>query len=450
MRLPAVEDLIVRFGRSATVDAVRDVLEQARAHRATAPEQATASENDLTQQIASLVEQRATPSLRRMFNLTGTVLHTNLGRALLPASAIAHVNMAMTEACNLEYEIDSGGRGERDSLVESLLRDLTGAEAVTVVNNNAAAVLLVLAALAPRREVIVSRGELVEIGGAFRIPDVMRSANTRLVEIGTTNRTHASDYEEAIGPRSAALMKVHASNYTISGFVAEVSGSEVAQIAHRHNLPYLVDLGAGSLIDLSAYGLPKEPVVRDVLAAGADVVTFSGDKLLGGPQAGLIVGRKDLIAKIKRHPLKRALRVSKLTLAALEASLLTYRHPERLTQELPTLRLLTRPLEQMQGLADRLREPLASALGPDWRVDIEAVKSQVGSGSMPVETLPSVALSIIPNKARAGSALNALAKRLRSLPIPVVGRVVDNKLQLDLRCLEDETAFAAQLPRLQA
>ncbi len=450
MRLPAVEDLIARFGRSATVDAVRDVLERARAHRATAPEQAAASENELTQQVTSFVEQRATPSLRRMFNLTGTVLHTNLGRALLPASAIAHVNMAMTEACNLEYEIDSGGRGERDSLVESLLRDLTGAEAVTVVNNNAAAVLLVLAALAPRREVIVSRGELVEIGGAFRIPDVMRSANTRLVEIGTTNRTHASDYEEAIGPRSAALMKVHASNYTISGFVAEVSGSEVAQIAHRHNLPYLVDLGAGSLIDLSAYGLPKEPVVRDVLAAGADVVTFSGDKLLGGPQAGLIVGRKDLIAKIKRHPLKRALRVSKLTLAALEASLLTYRHPERLTQELPTLRLLTRPLEQMQGLADRLRAPLASALGPDWRVDIAAVKSQVGSGSMPVETLPSVALSIIPNKARAGSALNALAKRLRSLPIPVVGRVVDNKLQLDLRCLEDETAFAAQLPRLQA
>ena len=450
MRLPAVEDLIVRFGRSATVDAVRDVLERARALRATAPEQAAASESDLTQQVASFVEQRATPSLRRMFNLTGTVLHTNLGRALLPASAIAHVNMAMTEACNLEYEIDSGGRGERDSLVESLLRDLTGAEAVTVVNNNAAAVLLVLAALAPRREVIVSRGELVEIGGAFRIPDVMRSANTRLVEIGTTNRTHASDYEEAIGPRSAALMKVHASNYTISGFVAEVSGSEVAQIAHRHDLPYLVDLGAGSLIDLSAYGLPKEPVVRDVLAAGADVVTFSGDKLLGGPQAGLIVGRKDLIAKIKRHPLKRALRVSKLTLAALEASLLTYRHPERLTQELPTLRLLTRPLEQMQGLADRLRAPLASALGPDWRVDIAAVKSQVGSGSMPVETLPSVALSIIPNKARAGSALNALAKRLRSLPIPVVGRVVDNKLQLDLRCLEDETAFAAQLPRLQA
>jgi L-seryl-tRNA(Ser) seleniumtransferase len=373
------------------------------------------------------------------------VLHTNLGRALLPESALEHVGMAMRDACNLEFDLASGGRGERDSLIEDVLAELTGAEAATVVNNNAAAVLLVLAALAHEREVVVSRGELVEIGGAFRVPDVMRSAGAKLVEIGTTNRTHPRDYEQAIGANTAALMKVHTSNYKITGFVADVAEAQVAGIAHARGLPLVVDLGAGSFIDLSAYGLPKEPVVRDTVAVGADIVTFSGDKLLGGPQAGLIVGRRALIEKIRRHPMKRALRVSKLTLAALEATLLLYRQPEHLLREMPTLRLLTRSREDIAAAAQRLLPAVAAALGGAFSVDVADVSSQVGSGSLPVDVIPSAALVIRTTATRSGAALNTLADRLRALPVPVIGRIADNSLLLDLRCLEDEATFARQL-----
>jgi len=356
--------------------------------------------------------------------------------------------MAMGEACNLEFDLETGQRGERDSLVEALLTELTGAEAATVVNNNAAAVLLTLAGVAQKRQVVVSRGELIEIGGSFRIPDVMRSANVRLVEVGTTNRTHRSDYAQAIGPSTAALMKVHASNYVIQGFTAAVSEAEMADVAHEHGLPLIVDLGAGSLIDLSVYGLPKEPIVADIIAAGADLVTFSGDKLLGGPQGGLIVGKKALIDRINRHPLKRALRVSKLTLAALEATLMAYRHPERLTQDLPTLRLLTRPIADIEAMAKRVQPHMALALGPDWQVTIEPVFSQVGSGSLPIDVIPSMALVCTYAQKKSGSALKALTARLRQLSIPIIGRVSDNSLVLDLRCLEDEADFLAQLQSL--
>jgi L-seryl-tRNA(Ser) seleniumtransferase len=386
--------------------------------------------------------------LRRVFNLTGTVLHTNLGRAPLSEAAIRQAVMVMREACNLEFDLDSGRRGERDRVVEEVLVELTGAEAATVVNNNAAAVLLVLAALAHKREVLLSRGELIEIGGSFRIPDVMRSANARLVEVGTTNRTHAADFDNAVSPATAALMKVHASNYQITGFVAEVAAPEMAAIAHAHQLPFIVDLGAGSLIDLSTFGLPKEPVVRDAIGAGADVVTFSGDKLLGGPQAGLIVGRKALIDRIRRHPLKRALRVSKLTLAALEATLLAYRTPDHLARELPTLRLLTRPLADIDALARRLQPRVGAALGESWQVSVLAVSSQVGSGSLPVDVIPSMALAIGSTEGRAGSALKKLSARLARLPVPVVGRISGDRLVLDLRCLEDESGFLAQLEQL--
>jgi L-seryl-tRNA(Ser) seleniumtransferase len=363
---------------------------------------------------------------------------------LLPEAAVIQVADAMRDSCNLEFDLQTGERGERDAIVEGLLTEFTGAESATVVNNNAAAVLLVLAALAHGREVVVSRGELIEIGGSFRIPDVMESANVRLREVGTTNRTHANDYASAIGADTALVMKVHASNYRIVGFTSGVAEAELAGIAHSRHLPLAVDLGAGSLIDLAALGLPKEPIVREVLATGADLVTFSGDKLLGGPQAGLIVGKKALINKIAHHPLKRALRVSKITLAALEATLLAYRSPEFLVEALPTLRLLTRPLAEIQAMAERLAPRVAEALGSGWRVSVAPVVSQVGSGSLPLDKLPSAAIAIAP-ATKSGAAPARLLSSLRSLPVPIIGRVGEGQVLLDLRCLEDEVLFLAQI-----
>jgi len=451
LRLPACAALLDAHGHTL-------VANEARALLATLRAQALAGDLALGQigadalagALGERLQQRLQPAMRAVLNLTGTVIHTNLGRALLPQAALAHIQAMMASPNNLEYDLASGSRGDRDSIVEGLLCELTGAEAATVVNNNAAAVLLTLAALAPGKEVIVSRGELVEIGGAFRMPDVMASAGARLVEVGTTNRTHAQDYERAIGEHTALLMKVHTSNYAVQGFTSAVDEARLAPIAHARGLPLATDLGSGALIDMSAYGLPPEPTPQQMLAAGCDLVTFSGDKLLGGPQAGLIVGRKDLLTRIRKHPMKRALRMSKLPLAALEATLRLYLRPERLAQDLPTLRLLTRPLADITATAQAVLPALQAALAPRYQVQPVALQGQIGSGSLPVERLASSGLAIAPVDAKGvGRALAQLAEALRALPLPVIGRVQDDRLLLDMRCLEDAQVFIGQIGLLR-
>ncbi len=453
LRAPAAQALVAEHGHTLVAGEARALLDALRA-RALAGQlpaaevQAGALDTTLARRIA----QRLAPRMRSVLNLTGTVIHTNLGRALLADAALQRLLEVMTSPNNLEYDLATGSRGDRDSLVEDLLRTITGAEAATVVNNNAAAVLLTIAALAREREVIVSRGELVEIGGAFRMPDVMASAGAQMVEVGTTNRTHPQDYERAINARTALVMKVHTSNYAVQGFTAAVDEATLAGIAHARGVPLATDLGSGSLIDLAHYGLPREPLPQEMLAAGCDVVTFSGDKLLGGPQAGLIVGSKEAVGRIRKFPMKRALRMSKLPLAALEATLSLYLRPERLAQDLPTLRLLTRPADAIRELAQALLPAVCEAVAPRFTVEVVPLLGQIGSGSLPVERLPSAGLALAPAgtaKKGLGTALDALATALRGLPLPVIGRIAEDRLLLDLRCLEDSAPFSAQLALLR-
>ncbi|HHH2084876.1 TPA: L-seryl-tRNA(Sec) selenium transferase [Yersinia enterocolitica] len=384
------------------------------------------------------------PALKPVFNLSGTVLHTNLGRAPLAESAIAAVTDAMRGAVTLEYSLSGAGRGHRDRAVADLLCELTGAEDACIVNNNAAAVFLMLTVMAAGKQVVVSRGELVEIGGAFRIPDVMRQAGCELVEVGTTNRTHLKDYRQAISEHTGLLMKVHTSNYSIEGFTASVAEQQLAALGHEFAIPTATDLGSGSLVDMTRYGLPAEPMPQQLIAAGVDLVTFSGDKLLGGPQAGIILGKKQWIDQLQQHPLKRALRADKMTLAALDATLRLYQQPDRLTKLLPTMRLLTRSAQDIAESAQRVLAALNSRYGAEFTLTVEPCWSQIGSGSLPVDRLPSWTVTFTPKEGR-GSALEALTARWRGLAKPIIGRVADGRLWLDLRCLEDEAALLREL-----
>ncbi|MGL5601168.1 MAG: L-seryl-tRNA(Sec) selenium transferase [Silvania sp.] len=434
--------IVEQFGHTRTVDTLRLLQDEARAHIRT-QNGLPAWCDDWAQEAEKRLTAGAPQGLRPVINLTGTVLHTNLGRALLAEEAVEAVTQAMRAPVTLEYDLDGAGRGHRDRALAAMLCQLTGAEDACIVNNNAAAVLLMLAATANGKEVVVSRGELVEIGGAFRIPDVMTQAGCRLHEVGTTNRTHARDYQAAINENTALLMKVHTSNYQIEGFTHAVDEAELAQIGQAMNVPVIADLGSGSLVDLSQYGLPKEPMPQALIAAGVSLVSFSGDKLLGGPQAGIIVGKRDLIARLQQHPLKRALRADKMTLAALDATLRLYLHPQTLAEKLPTLRLLSREAADIQLQGERLLVQVAPHY-PDFEVRVEACLSQPGSGSLPVDRLPGAALTFTPRDGR-GSQLEALALRWRTLPVPVLGRIKDGRLWLDLRCLEDEAQFLEML-----
>ena len=444
-----IAPLIRTHGRPLVLEAARSALDEARAALAAGGGiDRTALDADVTARVRAL----AAPSLVPLFNLTGTVLHTNLGRAPLPEAAVAAMAAVARGASNLEFDVATGRRGDRHRHVEPRLCRLTSAEAAIVVNNNAAAVLLVLDTLARRKEVPVSRGELIEIGGAFRMPDIMKRAGAKLVEVGTTNRTHLRDYEAAVGPRTALLMKVHASNYAVEGFTASVAERQLAGLARERGLPLVSDLGSGSLLDMTAFGLPPEPTVRGMIEAGVDLVTFSGDKLLGGPQAGIVAGRAEWIGKLKRNPLMRALRPDKITLAALESVLALHEDPDRLAERLPALRLLIRGRDEIEAQARRVRPRLAARLGSGWSVETVHCRSQIGSGALPVDRLPSAGLRCTPAGAKRGrsSRLHALAAALRALPVPVIGRVHDGALTLDLRCLDDEAGFLAQIDRLAA
>ncbi len=431
LRHPDAVALLARYPRQLLTETVREVLDQTRGEIAGGRIDAAPGDATLVQHAAARLAAGNALSLGPVINASGVVLHTNLGRALLATDAVAAVTAVATQPSNLEYDLARGRRGDRDKHIEAQLRALTGAEAATAVNNNAAAVLLGLNTLAQGREVIVSRGELIEIGGSFRIPEILDKSGAILREVGTTNRTHLSDYERAIGAQTALLLKVHPSNYRIEGFAAEVPLGSLVELGRIHHIPVMEDLGSGALIDLSAYGVPREPVVAERVQLGADVVTFSGDKLLGGPQAGILVGRSAVIDRMRHNPLKRALRCDKLTLAALDATLRLYRSAPDLVAALPTLRMLARPMAEMEALACDAMRLLRSALGADYRIEVSDAESEIGSGALPTRTLPTKAIVI----SHPVIAPLDIAAHFRASSPPIIGRVHEGRFWLDLRCI---------------
>ncbi len=447
-QIPSVERVVQevertaggRYPRALVVACAREAVEDARA-RARRGEPVDVAVPALAERVRALAARRAALTLRRAVNATGVILHTNLGRAPLSDAARAAVLDVLSGYSTLEVDAASGGRGSRHHHIEPLLRDLTGAEAALAVNNNAAAVLLALAALASGRQVVVSRGELVEIGGSFRMPDVMAQSGAVLVEVGTTNRTYLHDYERALTPQTALLLKVHRSNFAMTGFVHDVPVSDLVDLGRRRGVPVMYDLGSGCLVDLRAHGLPPEPTVQEAVAAGCDVVTFSGDKLLGGPQAGLIVGRARWLDAIRSHPLARAVRADKLDYAALAATLAQYRSPESAWEQVPVLRMLAADPDALRERARALAEAAARILPPGWQVAVRPTAAAVGGGALPGAELPSFAVAVtgpLPP--------DALDRALREQDPPVFGRIAQDALLLDVRTLlpgEDAQVVAA-------
>lgn len=391
--------------------------------------------------VAAKVAEMAKPSLRKVINVTGTLLHTNLGRAPLCRDALLAINDVAQGYSNLEYALDEGKRGKRFTHVEELICKLTGGEAATVVNNNAGAVMLALAALAGGRSAVVSRGELIEIGGSFRIPDIMAASGVKLVEVGTTNKTHLKDYAEVLSKETALILKVHTSNYRILGFTEAVSGEDLAGLARQHSIPVLEDLGSGLLIDLTPYGLPREPTVREALKTGIDLVTFSGDKLLGGPQAGILVGNRDVVDKVRKHPMARALRIDKLTLAALEATLRLYLDPQKALEQIPTLKMLAHSVAELQQRCESLMPRVKDAVGQSACCNIIEATATVGGGALPLAELPGRIIALSPKSL----SLNELTTRLRHCEPPVVGRIQEDRFLIDPRTLNsDDEALMLQ------
>lgn len=444
LKHPQAVDFIQQFGHQAVAEQLRLLIQNARQHiqQHQALPAFLSDDASLFHSLSISLSQLQNVQLRPVFNLTGTVLHTNLGRGLWSDAAVQAATRAMQNNVALEFDIEEGRRSHRDLYISELIAKITGAEAACVVNNNAAAVLLMLATFAKDKEVIVSRGELVEIGGAFRIPDIMLQAGCKLVEVGTTNRTHLKDYRNAITENTAFLMKVHTSNYHIEGFTSSVPEDELVALGKEFGLPVISDLGSGSLTDMAALGLPAEPMVQQKVAMGVDLVSFSGDKLLGGPQAGIIVGKKEWIDELQAHPLKRVLRCDKVILSALEATLRQYLMPEKLAENVPTLALLTQSVELLKIRAEKLKEALGKRLNSRYILQVEPSLAQIGSGALPTEKLDSVAVTISSEKQ---SDLLALEQQFKQMPTPIIGRFADKKFWLDLRSVTQFDALIEML-----
>jgi len=440
LRSDNLQKCVALYSKNLVTEIVRDILEKMRAEIIENHIIDTSVEN-IGLLVKNYLKNMLKPSLKKIVNASGVVLHTNLGRAILCDEAIEALTIAASYPVNLELGLENGERGDRDSHLEDVLCRLTGAEAATIVNNNAAAVFLTLNTLAETKEVIISRGELVEIGGSFRIPAVIQKSGCKLIEVGTTNRTHPSDYISAITPDTALFLKAHTSNYRVIGFTSSVDLKELVKIGRRYSIPVIEDLGSGSLVDLSQFGLPGEPQVRESINAGADVVTFSGDKLLGGPQAGIIVGKREYLQRINKNPLKRALRVDKLTIAALEATLKLYLQPEVLSKNLPTLKFLIRPVSEIVLVADEASRLLRQRLGKGYSVEIEDGESKIGSGSLPEEVIATKVISIVHKEIPPEKIFEMF---LKNNP-PILGRVRKEKFLLDMRMIEkaDEVAIGS-------